>query len=148
MSGYAIGDVPTIQMEADASEVLAGSNSIQESLMAEAVIQVTEHDEVIGPVSKLDSHHQIGKYHRAFSVLLFDKSGRLLLQKRASHKITFPNVCRLEFSYDNHNGNKRNRSLIVHGEKSFVHNRNICAKGYQGHLFFLQEHEFLVERNW
>ena len=92
MSGYAIGDVPTIQMEADASEVLAGSDSIQESLMAEAVIQVTEHDEVIGPVSKLDSHHQIGKYHRAFSVLLFDKSGRLLLQKRASHKITFPNV--------------------------------------------------------
>ena len=31
-------------------------------------------------------------FNRAFSVLLFDKSGRLLLQKRASHKITFPNV--------------------------------------------------------
>ena len=92
MSGYAIGDVPTIELEAGASEALAGSDSVQESLMAEAVIQVTEHDEVIGPISKLDSHHQVGTYHRAFSVLLFDSSGRLLLQKRASHKITFPDV--------------------------------------------------------
>ena len=81
-----------MQIEADASDVLAGSDSIQESLMAEAVIQVTENDEVIGPISKLDSHHQDGNYHRAFSVMLFDSSGRLLLQRRASHKITFPDV--------------------------------------------------------
>ena len=92
MSGYGIEDVPTMQIEADASGVLAGSDSTQESLMAEAVIQVTENDEVIGPISKLDSHHQDGKYHRAFSVMLFDSSGRLLLQRRASHKITFPDV--------------------------------------------------------
>ena len=92
MSGYGIEDVPTMQIEADASDVLAGSDSTQESLMAEAVIQVTENDEVIGPISKLDSHHQDGKYHRAFSVMLFDSSGRLLLQRRASHKITFPDV--------------------------------------------------------
>ena len=92
MSGYGIEDVPTIQMESDASSALDGSESVQESLMAEAVIQVTEHDEVIGPISKLDSHFGVGKYHRAFSVLLFDSSGRLLLQKRASHKITFPGV--------------------------------------------------------
>ena len=92
MSGYGIEDVPTMQFEADASEVLAGSDSIQESLMAEAVIQVTENDEVVGPISQLDSHHGDGKYHRAFSVMLFDSSGRLLLQRRASHKITFPDV--------------------------------------------------------
>lgn len=92
MSGYGIEDVPTMQIEADASGVLASSDSTQESLMAEAVIQVNENDEVIGPISKLDSHHQDGKYHRAFSVMLFDSSGRLLLQRRASHKITFPDV--------------------------------------------------------
>jgi geranylgeranyl diphosphate synthase, type I len=92
MSGYTIGDVPTLQVEADATEVLVGSDSIQESLMSEAVIQVSEIDEIIGPVSKLDSHHQIGTYHRAFSVLLFDSAGRLLLQRRASHKITFPDI--------------------------------------------------------
>ena len=92
MSGYAIDDVPTIQLEDDASEILAGSDSVQESLMAEAVIQVSENDEVIGPISKFDSHYKVGTYHRAFSVLLFDSSGRLLLQRRASHKITFPDV--------------------------------------------------------
>ena len=90
MAGYGIEDVPTIQMDSDASNALEGSDSIQESLMSEAVIQVEENDEVIGPISKFDSHYGEGKYHRAFSVLLFDLSGRLLLQKRASHKITFP----------------------------------------------------------
>lgn len=92
MSGYAIEDVPTAQVRGEASDVLDGSDSIQESLMAEAVIQVSESDEVIGPISKFDSHYKIGSYHRAFSVLLFDSSGRLLLQRRASHKITFPDV--------------------------------------------------------
>ena len=92
MSGYGIDDVPTMEINLESSKILEGSDAIQESLMAEAVIQVTEHDEVIGPISKLDSHHGEGKYHRAFSVLLFDSSGRLLLQRRASHKITFPNV--------------------------------------------------------
>ena len=92
MTGYGIEDVPTIQMDSDASHALEGSDSIQESLMSEAVIQVEENDEVIGPISKFDSHYSEGKYHRAFSVLLFDLSGRLLLQKRASHKITFPGV--------------------------------------------------------
>lgn len=81
-----------MQIEAEASEALAGSDSVQESLMAEAVIQVTESDEVVGPISKFDSHHGNGEIHRAFSVMLFDSTGRLLLQKRASHKITFPNV--------------------------------------------------------
>lgn len=92
MSGYVIDDVPTAQVRSDASGVLDGSDSIQESLMAEAVIQVSENDEVIGPISKFDSHYKVGTYHRAFSVLLFDSSGRLLLQRRASHKITFPDV--------------------------------------------------------
>ena len=92
MSGYVIDDVPTAQVRSDASDVLGGRDSIQESLMAEAVIQVSENDEVIGPISKFDSHYKVGTYHRAFSVLLFDSSGRLLLQRRASHKITFPDV--------------------------------------------------------
>ena len=81
-----------MQIEADASQALAESDSIQESLMAEALIQVTENDKVIGPISKFDGHYLDGKFHRAFSVMLFDSSGRLLLQRRASHKITFPDV--------------------------------------------------------
>ncbi len=72
VSGYGIEDVPSMQIEADASEALAGSDSVQESLMAEAVIQVTENDDVLGPISKFDAHHKEGKFHRAFSVMLFD----------------------------------------------------------------------------
>ena len=92
MLGYGIEDVPTIRMDSDALNILEGTDSIQESMMSEAIIQTNENDEVIGPISKFDSHYGVGKYHRAFSVFLFDLSGRLLLQKRASSKITFPSV--------------------------------------------------------
>lgn len=61
-------------------------------MMAEAVLQVDENDVVVGPVSKADSHYQSGKLHRAFSVLLFNSEGKLLLQQRAHDKITFPSV--------------------------------------------------------
>jgi geranylgeranyl diphosphate synthase type I len=43
-------------------------------------------------MTKVESHRGPGAYHRAFSVLLFDNSGRLLLQRRAASKITFPSV--------------------------------------------------------
>lgn len=92
MSGYGIHDVPTLKLEESSISMLEKSDSTQRILMSEAVIQVTENDDIIGPISKLDSHYGIGKYHRAFSVFLFDTSGRLLIQKRASHKITFPDV--------------------------------------------------------
>ena len=61
-----------MQIEADASEALAGTDSVQQSLMAEAVIQVTENDDVLGPISKFDAHHIQGKFHLAFRVMLFD----------------------------------------------------------------------------
>jgi len=92
MSGYTINDVPTVDVDEASKEIMKDSDSIQGSLMAEAVIAVTESDEIIGPISKFVSHNGIGQYHRAFSVLLFDSTGRLLLQRRASHKITFPDV--------------------------------------------------------
>ena len=67
-----------MQMEADASLVLQGSDTIQESLMAEAVIQVTENDAVIGPISKLDSHHQeeLQKYLLLFHLIYLLVLGR------------------------------------------------------------------------
>jgi len=36
----------------------------------------------------------IGMLHRAFSVFLFNPEGQLLLQQRASTKITFPGWCK------------------------------------------------------
>lgn len=49
--------------------------------MAESVILVDEHDQPIGEREKLAAH-QSGELHRAFSVFLFDRNGRWLLQKR------------------------------------------------------------------
>lgn len=56
---------------------------------AEQVILVNEHDEPIGEAGKLVVHEGPGQRHRAFSVLLFDGDGRVLLQKRASVKYHF-----------------------------------------------------------
>ena len=71
---------------------LGEENADQAALMAEAVIQVSEKDVVIGPISKLDSHQKVGAFHRAFSVLLFNTKGEMLLQQRSADKVTFPNV--------------------------------------------------------
>jgi isopentenyl-diphosphate delta-isomerase len=53
--------------------------------LREQVIRVDEDDRAIGPAGKIDVHRS-GELHRAFSVFLFDHSGRLLLQKRARGK--------------------------------------------------------------
>jgi geranylgeranyl diphosphate synthase, type I len=70
----------------------AGHDSSQLELMAEQVILVDENDQQIGAASKSVSHYHQGSLHRAFSVLVFDSSGRMLLQKRSKDKITFPGV--------------------------------------------------------
>ena len=70
----------------------------QEALMqSDRCILVDFNDSVTGHASKAEAHrfdtvHPRGLCHRAFSVFLFDSEGRLLLQQRAAHKITFPNV--------------------------------------------------------
>lgn len=51
----------------------------------EQVILVNSKDEAIGQMEKLEAHKH-GSLHRAFSVLIFNKSGEMLLQKRADNK--------------------------------------------------------------
>ena len=92
MAGYGIEDVPHVELSNDAAALLGNENTEQAALMAEAVIQVSEHDLVIGPVSKLEAHQGAGSFHRAFSVLLFNTKGEMLLQQRSADKVTFPNV--------------------------------------------------------
>ena len=94
MAGYEIGDVPSIELSSSEKELLSslGADAVQSKLMSEAIIAVSEHDEVIGPISKIAAHQNEGAFHRAFSVLLFDSKNRLLLQRRAMDKVTFPGV--------------------------------------------------------
>ena len=49
------------------------------------VILVDEHDNAIGTMEKMEAHKQ-GKLHRAFSILLFNSNGEILIQKRAGSK--------------------------------------------------------------
>ena len=76
-----------------------GNAMTQDDMMLkDTVLVLDDDDNVIGSESKKGSHlfnakTQRGVLHRAFSVFLFDEStGELLLQQRASTKITFPNV--------------------------------------------------------
>jgi isopentenyl-diphosphate delta-isomerase len=60
------------------------------------VILVTSQDEPIGVMEKMEAHRK-GLLHRAFSVFIFDKKGRMLLQQRASKKyhgaLLWTNAC-------------------------------------------------------
>jgi isopentenyl-diphosphate Delta-isomerase len=51
----------------------------------EKVILVDENDQEIGVMDKMEAHLQ-GLLHRAFSILIFNDKGQLLLQKRAQSK--------------------------------------------------------------
>jgi isopentenyl-diphosphate delta-isomerase len=75
---------------------LEGYDEEQIRLMEEVCIVLDENDKPIGSASKKVCHlmENINKglLHRAFSVFLFDSQDRLLLQQRASEKITFPDL--------------------------------------------------------
>jgi isopentenyl-diphosphate delta-isomerase len=51
----------------------------------EQVILVDEFDNAVGTMEKMEAH-RMGVLHRAFSVLVFNSKGELLLQKRAATK--------------------------------------------------------------
>jgi isopentenyl-diphosphate delta-isomerase len=84
---------PLIQSTmSEARPELQGYDQEQIEMMEEACILVDEEDNILGKDTKVNCHLGEGKLHRAFSVLLFNSSGKLLIQKRASGKITFPSI--------------------------------------------------------
>lgn len=70
------------------------SNGVQPSGTAAPIMLelVDEDGTTIGTAEKLAAHQAPGLLHRAFSVFLFDESGRLLLQRRALGKYHSPGV--------------------------------------------------------
>lgn len=75
---------------------LSGYDEEQIRLMDEVCIVLDENDLPIGSASKKTCHLMDninkGLLHRAFSCFLFDSQNRLLLQHRATEKITFPDL--------------------------------------------------------
>jgi isopentenyl-diphosphate Delta-isomerase len=51
----------------------------------ESVVLVDEKDNAIGIMEKMEAHEK-GLLHRAFSILLFNNKGEILLQKRSAKK--------------------------------------------------------------
>lgn len=93
MSSPAVIAAKTILADID----LKGYDPEQTKLMDERCILVDEQDNAIGAADKKTSHlmENINKglLHRAFSAFVFRPTdGKLLLQKRAAEKITFPDM--------------------------------------------------------
>ena len=57
---------------------------------SELLILVDEADREIGQMSKADCHRGAGVLHRAFSLLIFNDAGELLLQQRSAAKRLWP----------------------------------------------------------
>jgi isopentenyl-diphosphate delta-isomerase len=56
----------------------------------ENLILVDKNDNQIGVEEKVKCHLPNGKLHRAFTILLFDRQGRLLLTQRSMSKMLWP----------------------------------------------------------
>src|SRR5215469_7129461 len=69
------------------ARLLAGSDSAAE---AESLILVDEADREVGYMSKARCHEGRGVLHRAFSLLIFNDRGELLLQRRSAAKRLWP----------------------------------------------------------
>jgi len=76
----------------DTTVELQGYDKDQIDMMEENCIIVDNNDNIIGKDTKINCHLGEGKLHRAFSILLFNTENKLLIQKRASEKITFPSI--------------------------------------------------------
>ena len=60
-------------------------------MQEEKVILVDKNDNQIGLMPKMEAHIN-GVLHRAFSIIIFNSDGKILLQKRASTKYHTPNL--------------------------------------------------------
>uniref|UniRef100_A0AC35F7A8 Isopentenyl-diphosphate Delta-isomerase n=1 Tax=Panagrolaimus sp. PS1159 TaxID=55785 RepID=A0AC35F7A8_9BILA len=85
---------PLTDLSKKALKTLVHENvsNTQLEYLKENCIAVDENDQVIGDTSKAECHKkETAILHRAFSVFIFNPNRELLLQQRASTKITFPN---------------------------------------------------------
>jgi len=66
-------------------------SNLEQDISSKYVVLVDEQDNYLGLEDKHRAHNAETKLHRGFSAFLFNKDGKLLLQKRDSSKKTWPN---------------------------------------------------------
>ena len=81
------GDARVTEASSAQARLWAGSDSSDE---AESLILVDEADREVGYLSKARCHEGRGVLHRAFSLLIFNDRGELLLQRRSAAKRLWP----------------------------------------------------------
>lgn len=54
------------------------------------LIVIDKNDKIVGYKSKKECHKGEGILHRAFSIFIFNKNGKFLLQKRSKQKLLWP----------------------------------------------------------
>lgn len=60
-------------------------------IIRDKVVLVTKEDKVIGEMKKMPAHYE-GALHRAFSILIFNEGGEMLIHKRAASKYHSPGL--------------------------------------------------------
>ena len=101
----------------------------------EFVILVDENDNPIGTEEKVKCHLPNGKLHRAFTALLFDKDGRLVLTRRAKEKMLWPNDW--DGTFASHP--RESETYVSSGERRMPE-----ELGIKGNLDYLHKFEYHV----
>ena len=101
----------------------------------EFVILVDENDNPIGNEEKVKCHLPNGKLHRAFTALLFDNEGRLVLTRRAKEKMLWPNDWDGTFASHPREG----ETYVSSGERRMPE-----ELGIKGTLYYLHKFEYHV----
>jgi len=101
----------------------------------EFVILVDENDNSIGTEEKVKCHLPDGKLHRAFTVLLFDKDGKLVLTRRAKEKMLWPGDW--DGTFASHP--RESETYVSSGERRMPE-----ELGIEGNLDYLHKFEYHV----
>ena len=101
----------------------------------EYVILVDGNDNPIGTEEKVKCHLPDGKLHRAFTALLFDKNGRLVLTRRAKEKMLWPEDW--DGTFASHP--RESESYVSSGERRMPE-----ELGIEGKLDYLHKFEYHV----
>ena len=130
---------------------LHGHDGSQAEMMSECCILVDTAGNSIGSETKLNCHFGEGMLHRAFSVLIFDTDGAMLVQKRSDDKITFPSVwantcCRHPLDIQGENDDVI--SGVMNAARRKLHQELGISESQLSEIEFKHIGSFLYECRW
>ncbi|KAH3679622.1 hypothetical protein WICMUC_000854 [Wickerhamomyces mucosus] len=134
-------------------EIFQGHDKEQIKLMEELCIVLDYNDNAIGAGTKKLCHImdniEKGLLHRAFSVFLFNEEGKLLLQQRASEKITFADMwtntcCSHPLAIPNELGQNNDLNSCINGVKFAAQRKLLQELGIESIDIPIDDFKFLT----